>query len=139
MQIKINYTKSLNFEACARDFTGIQIDEPQEFHGNNLGPSPIEYFLIGVGSCISGTYVFCLQKYGVKFKNLEVIVDGQLKHVGPKMNLKLVNINIELLISFEKGQPTEKIELCEKIYKEHCPISDIFVRGIPLNIKISKT
>ena len=138
MKVTLNHSENLHFTANARDFKTIHTDEPESFHGTNFGPSPIEYLLIGIGGCISSSFVYCLKKKGVEFEELDVIVDGTLKHVGPKMKLRLVNIDLDLQISFKEGESNEKIDLCEEIFKENCPITDIFTGGVPLNIRISK-
>ncbi|MFX1395014.1 MAG: OsmC family protein [Promethearchaeota archaeon] len=138
MKVRLKHSGNLHFIGSARDFEDIHIDEPESFHGNNLGPSPIEYFLIGIGGCISTTFMYCLQKNNVEIEKLEVIVDGQLKHNGLKLNLKLVDINVELLITYKMGQSDEKIDLCEKVFQEYCPLSDLITNGVPLNVKISR-
>ena len=138
MKVRLKHSENLHFIGSIRDFNDIHIDEPESFHGKNLGPSPIEYFLIGIGGCISSTYMYCLQKNKVEIEKLEVIVDGQLKHTGLKLNLKLVDINVELLIIYKMGQSYEKIDLCEKIFQEYCLLSDFITNGAPLNVKITR-
>ena len=66
------------------------------------------------------------------------VIDGTLKHVGPKMRLRLVEVELELQVSFKKEQSDEKIDLCFETFKEYCPISDLMIKGIPLKVKISK-
>jgi uncharacterized OsmC-like protein len=138
MKVTLNHSENLHFTASARDFKMIHIDEPESFHGTNLGPSPIEYLLMGIGGCISSSFVFCLKKKGVELAGLDVIVDGTLKHVGPKMNLRLVNVELDLQISLKEEESNEKIDMCQEIFKENCPISDLITEGVPLKIRISK-
>jgi len=138
MKVTLSYVENLHFIAGVRNFKNINIDEPESFHGNNQGPSPIEYLLMGIGGCISSSFVYCLQKNDIELKELDVVVDGTLKHVGPKMRLRLVEVELELHVSFKKEQSDEKIDLCFETFKEYCPISDLIIKGVPLKVKISK-
>ena len=58
MKVTLNHSENLHFTANARDFKMIPIDASESFHGTNLGPSPIEYLLIGIGGCISSSFVY---------------------------------------------------------------------------------
>jgi uncharacterized OsmC-like protein len=138
MKVLLNYNEKLHFTASVRQFEDIQIDEPESFHGSDLGPSAVEYFLIGTGGCIGSTFVYCLQKNKVLIEKLEIIVNGTLKHEGSKKRLRLVKIDVELLTKIKQGSSTEKFNFCKKNFHEHCPISHVLTHGIPLNIIISE-
>jgi uncharacterized OsmC-like protein len=138
MKVTLSYTEKLHFTATARHFSDIHVDEPESFYGTNLAPSPIEYFLVGTGSCIGSTFIFCLQKHNILIENLTIIVDGILKHIGPNNRLKLVQIDIEILINLKESISNEQFEVCHKSFQEFCPITHVITQGIPLNIKITK-
>jgi putative redox protein len=138
MKITLNYSEKLHFKASARHFSNIHIDEPESFHGTDLAPSPIEYFLIGTGSCIGNTFIFCLQKHNISFENLKINVDGILKHLGPNKRLRLVQIDIEILIELKEHTPNDKFDLCYQTFQDYCPISNVITQGIPLNVDITK-
>jgi len=135
MRVTLNYCENMHFSANARDFKNIHVDEAETFHGNNLAPSPIEYFLIGTGGCIGSTFAYCLQKNKIPIVNLEIVVDGTLKHSGPKSRLRLINIKVELIITLKKDESNENFNFCRKTFLDHCPISNLL---IPLNIKVTK-
>ncbi|MFX1315976.1 MAG: OsmC family protein [Promethearchaeota archaeon] len=136
MKVTLNYLKDLQFIAETRHFKKIHTDEPESFSGTNLAPSPLEYFLIGIGGCIGSSFVYCLLKNNIQTENLEIVVDGKLKHSGPKMTLKLVKIDVELLLTPKKGQSKEKVDFCKKIFQEYCPVSNLIKDETPLNIKV---
>jgi len=138
MKVTLNYSENLHFVARARKFKEIHIDEPKSFHGDNSGPSPIEYLLIGIGGCISSSFVYYLQKNDIEVKELDVVVDGILKHTEPKMNLKLAEIELELFVSFKNEHSDEKIDLSFTAFKDYCPISDLIINDVSLKVKISK-
>ncbi len=136
MKVTLNYSEKLHFLAQARRFKSIHIDEPESFSGTNLAPSPLEYVLIGIGGCIGNSFIYCLQKHNILSEKLEIVVDGKLKHSGPKYTLKLVKIDIELLFTPKSGQSKEKIDLCKKIFHEYCPVSNVITKETPLSIRI---
>ena len=138
MKITLSYQGKQQFKAKARDFKEIIIDEPASFHGDDQGPSPIEYFLIGTGSCISSSLIFCLNKNNIKFSNYEVVVEGKLKHKGPKLLLKLVQIFIQIRFDIEDKTSRDKVEYCKSIFQSHCPLSDSIMHGIPIELQINK-
>ena len=138
MKVSLKYSEKQHFTASARHFNDIQVDEPEAFHGTDKGPSPVEFFLIGIGGCLGSTFAYCLQKQNVEIDTLEVVVDGQLKHVGPKLSLKLVNIEAELLITARDTDSSEKIEKCIKSFREYCIVTNSITQGVPLDVKVLK-
>jgi len=138
MKVTLNYSENLHFQASARHFSDIPLDEPETFHGKDLGPSSIEYVLIGIGGCLGTTFVFCLQKHNIEIKTLQVIVNGTLKHIGPKDRLKLIKIEIQFEIDLAEETSIEDFEFCKTEFTEFCPLNDIIKSGIPLNVRIIK-
>lgn len=138
MKVTLTYSENLHFLAKARHFQNIHIDEPESFSGTNLAPSPIEYFLIGIGGCIGNSFLYCLQKNNILSEKLEIVVDGKLKHSGPKYNLRLIQIDLELFFVPKNGQSKEKIDFCKKMFHEYCPISNVITNETPFSIKIKQ-
>jgi putative redox protein len=138
MKIALSYQGNQQFVATARHFRNIIIDEPESFHGDDQAPSPIEYFLIGTGSCIASSLIYCLNKNNVKFSDYEVIVDGRLKHTGPKLLLKLVNISITINFHIKDEKSRKSAEDCLNRFQSHCPLSDSIINGIPLQLHINE-
>lgn len=138
MKVTLKYSENLHFTASARHFSDMDLDEPESFHGTDIGPSPVEYFLIGIGGCLGSTFAYCLQKQDVEIDLLEVVVDGQLKHTGPKMGLKLVNIEAELLITAKNEASSDKIEQCIKNFRDYCIVTNSITQGVPLDVKVSR-
>lgn len=138
MKVTLNLSEKMHFIASARHFTDIHIDEPASFHGTNLAPSPIEYFLIGTGSCIGNTFVYCLQTHNIAFEQLKIIIDGKMQHIGPNNRLRLVQIDIEILIDLKEDIPNEKYDLCYQSFQEFCPISSVLTHGISFNIEVKR-
>lgn len=137
MKVKIDYSEKLHFKAQARHFKNLHIDEPESFNGTDLGPSSVEYLLIGLGGCIGSSFSFSLQKHNVEIENLEIIVDGKLKHHGPTFNLKLIGIIVQINLVPKKENQEKLIAKCFKLFQEYCVILYPIINGIPIELDYS--
>jgi len=135
MKVRVKYAENLHFKGFARHFESIDLDEPESFNGTDIGPSPIEYYLMGIGGCIGATFAYCLQKKKGAIKELEIIVNGELKHMAPKLRLKLAKIEIKIVFSLKQGVSIKIIDYCKSKFQEYCPLSESVINGIPLTIK----
>ncbi|MFW9946783.1 MAG: OsmC family protein [Candidatus Odinarchaeota archaeon] len=135
MQVKLNHFKHLHFKASARNFKNIDLDEPKSFHGSNLGPSPVEYLLIGIGGCLGNSFMFCLIKHGIEIENLEIIVDGKIHHKPPTMRLKLMKVDVKIMYVLKNLSQLKQIEQCKNEFMKHCVVSDTLINGIPINVE----
>ena len=137
MKVSLNYTENLHFKASARQFKDLNVDEPTSFHGTDLGPSSVEYLLIGIGGCLGTTFIYCLQKRNIKMKSVEIVVDGKLSHVGPKLLLRLTKVDAEIKFKPEENASSEDIKLCIKSFREYCIVSNS-IAGLPINVNCNK-
>ena len=136
MKVSLSYSENLHFKAKVREFEEVNLDEPESFHGTDCAPSPIEYFLVGIGGCIGSTFAYCLQLNKIRFKELGLVVDGKIKHVGPDKRLKLVNISVDILLKLEDDQNQKKVEKCKSQFLAFCPISEVVSNGVPLAVNL---
>lgn len=132
MKVHIDFCEEQHFKARARNFKDIEMDEPKSFHGSNLGPSPVEYLLIGIGGCLGSTLSFCMRKNELEIEDLNLSVDGVLKHTGPNNYLRLKKIICDVHCSV-KG-PEDLKEKCFNEFKKYCIVTNSL--GIPTEINI---
>ena len=138
MKVLLNYTKDLHFKASARNFKDFDIDEPVSFHGTDLGPSAVEYLLIGIGGCLGTTFIYCLQKNNIELESFEVVVDGKLSHTGPKKLLRIVDVDVDLNFTPKEASSDVEINRCMKEFTEYCIITNSIANGLPININCKK-
>ena len=138
MKVLLDYTKDLHFKASARNFKDLNVDEPVSFHGTDLGPSAVEYVLIGIGGCLGTTFTYCLRKNKIELETLKVIVEGELSHKGPKMLLRLVNVNVDLNFVPKEAGSDKEINKCMKEFFEYCIITNSITKGLPINVNCKK-
>jgi putative redox protein len=138
MKIIITYCNNLYFKAKIRKFDNLLIDEPKSFHGTDLGPSPVEYLLTGIGGCLSSTFAYCLGKRNIEIDDLEIIINGVLKHDQPNHFLRLKQIQVEFNLSLKEGYNKDELDDCIAEFKNYCPIYDPLINGIPIKIDFKK-
>jgi len=138
MKVFLDYTKDLLFKASARNFKDFNVDEPASFHGTDLGPSAVEYLLIGIGGCLGTTFIYCLQKNNIELETFEVVVDGTLSHTGPKMLLRLAKVDVNLKFTPKEVNSDEEINRCMKEFTEYCVVTNSIANGLPINVNCKK-
>ncbi len=138
MKVTLTYNRDLHFKASVRSFNDFNVDEPESFHGTNLGPSAVEYLLVGIGGCLGTTFIYCLQKGSIELNDCKVLIDGTLSHIGPKNRLKLVNVDVEMKFSAKETASKEIINKCIKDFKENCIVSSSIVDGLPIEVNCTQ-
>ena len=136
MKISIRLSEKIHFIAGTRHFNDIHIDEPKSFHGTDLGPSSVEYVLIGIGGCLGSTLAFCLKKYEIEIDDLEITIDGTLSHSGPLKRLRLIKVDANLFLTTKNTDNPKKIEDCINNFKDHCVVSNSIINGLPIDVNV---
>jgi uncharacterized OsmC-like protein len=138
MKVFLDYTKDLHFKASARNFKDFEVDEPVSFHGTDLGPSAVEYLLIGIGGCLGTTFIYCLQKKNIELETFEVVVDGKVSHTGPKKRLRLENVDVDLKFTPKEASSDLEINRCMKEFTKYCVVTNSITNGLPINVNCKK-
>jgi putative redox protein len=134
LKITLRYNNNLHFIANIRQFENIELDEPDTFHGTNLGPSSVEYLLVSIGGCVGTTFVYCLQKNNIKIDNLNIIIEGILSHKGPKKKLRITEVNVTIEYKIKEKSLLRKIEFCKQEFQQNCTVTNSIIEGFPINI-----
>ena len=138
MKVALTYNRDLLFKASVRNFKDFNVDEPESFHGTNLGPSAVEYLLVGIGGCLGTTFIYCLQKRNIELNECNMLVDGKLSHAGPKKRLKLVNVDVEIKFSAKGTTSKERINECIKDFRENCIVTNSIADGLPIKVNCTQ-
>ena len=134
---------ALSFDAKVRHFPTLIADEPPEFHGDDTGPSSIEYLLIAIGACQGTSFGFAIDKYNAKIRNIDIEIRGDMHHVDKhgqldkdKGLLRLINIEIAFTIvpEFDSEENLENIDMAFRSFKKYCVVTESVRQGIPSKI-----
>jgi uncharacterized OsmC-like protein len=140
MKIELDWTGNIGFTAKTRQFTGLAIDEPEEFHGDDRGPSSVEYLGIAIGGCLGTSFSYCLKKMEVPIKTMRISIDVNLHHVDMDgVNpLRVTGIAAEINVVLENDEDSELLDLCIESYKKYCVVTQSVIAGIPVDVQITK-
>ncbi|MHA1509651.1 MAG: OsmC family protein [Promethearchaeota archaeon] len=138
MKVALTYNRDLHFKASVRSFNDFNVDEPESFHGTDLGPSAVEYLLVGIGGCLGTTFIYCLQKRNIELNECNVLVNGKLSHAGPKERLRLVNVDVEMKFSVKETTSKEIISKCVKDFRENCIVTNSIANGLPIKVNCNQ-
>jgi len=69
------------FKAYVRNHS-IEFSEPSELGGPDTSPNPVEYVLSALGACYATGFIFNATKRGVRVRNLELALEGEIENIG---------------------------------------------------------
>ncbi len=142
MLIELDWKKGVAFTAKARQFT-LQLDEPEAFHGADTGPSSAEYLGTAIGGCLGTSFAYCAQHVDLAIEALKVTVDVELHHEGGdasggKGPLRIAGIKADMAVTLKDGEDADVLDLCIESFKKYCVVTQSVMRGIPVDVKITK-
>ncbi len=134
----LTWTSNLGFEAEVKDFPTIVIDEPQQFHGDDRGPSSIEYLCVGIGGCMGTSLVYCLKRFKATFSKLAVKAAAEIHHVPPNRMLRVTALHVNFTITPNPATDDniENIKECYEHFAKYCVVTQSVKQGIPFDIKL---
>ncbi|MHA1378857.1 MAG: OsmC family protein [Candidatus Helarchaeota archaeon] len=137
----LTWTSNLGFEAKVErneNFPNIIIDEPQRFHGDDRGPSSLEYLCVGIGGCMGTSLVYCLKRFKATFSKLSVRATAEIHHVPPNRMLRVTALHVKFGIT--PDPPTQdnidNIKECYEHFAKYCVVTQSVKQGIPFDIKM---
>nr|MDO8086065.1 OsmC family protein [Candidatus Sigynarchaeum springense] len=142
MIIELDWKEGVAFTAKARQFT-LQLDEPEDFHGTDTGPSSAEYLGTAIGGCLGTSFAYCAQHVDLKIKAIKVTVDVELHHddgdgSGKKCPLRITGIDANIAVTLQDAEDADVLDLCIESFKKYCVVTQSVMKGIPVDVEINK-
>jgi len=72
--------QGFNFRSYVRNHTFL-ISEPSELGGPDTSPNAVEYVLSALGACYATGFVLNATKRGIRVRNLEVALEGEIVNI----------------------------------------------------------
>lgn len=117
------------------------IDEPQDFGGNDLAPSPVEVFLASLAGCINAIGQWVAHERGMCLRGMQIKLDGVIdsdRFFGKPTNKRAGFESISALIRVDTDAGNEELrEWIEQIYKR-CPVIDNICNPTAFQIECKK-
>ena len=111
------------------------IDEPEPL-GASSGPNPSRVLAASVGTCLSASLLFCLQKARTEVKGIRTRVKTEMtRNEGGRLRISGMRVDIEVdpVDTDPKG-----IERCTRIFKDYCVVTESVKNGVPVEVEVRR-
>ncbi|MCX8024723.1 MAG: OsmC family protein [Thermanaerothrix sp.] len=119
----------------------VQVDQPTEMGGNDAGPTPLEFLLISLASCLLTVGKIVAQQHNLPVRNLSARVEGDIDPDGflgknPAARVGASQIRVHLRIDGDLTE--EEKEAFAREIEARCPISDNIGRPTPITLVLAR-
>jgi len=108
----------------------IEIDEPEERHGTNQGPSPLAYFVAGTASCLLMQYVNVLEERPLAVESMKIVARAHNDRVARVFTDMVFRVSLSGPIS------TADAEQLARDASKRCFVENTLEKAIPLSTEL---
>ena len=130
--------EGFNSRAILRQHS-IDVDEPKELGGTDLGPNPVELILAALGTCQEITYKAYATVLGIPLESVAVELEGELDLQGfLALNDKIRPgyQKIRGRVKIKSDADAETLDKLRQAVNAHCPVLDIISNPVPLELEL---
>ena len=109
------------------------IDEPKPI-GQGLGPNPTRLLSAAVGSCLSSSLLYCLNKAHVRVRNFETTVTASIQR-NEEGRLRVKSFGVQIHLDTEE-EDKSRVPRCVEIFENYCTVTPSVRKGIEVNVTI---
>lgn len=115
------------------------IDQPKADGGDDMGATPLQYFLISLSGCIASiARIVAIQKK-ISLKGMVIKIEGDIdtdvllgKNKEKRAGFTKIRVSVDVDAPMTKEEKEEFIEEVDK----RCPISDTVLNSSPVSIEV---
>lgn len=121
-----------------RDFQ-LTADEPENMGGSNEGPNPVEYLLVGLGSCLCIMTRMMARKLRLDLDTVDADVEGDIDLRGMqgaenvRAGFQQIRANLEL----EGDMSEEDKQKLLQMVRLSCPVDDSLSHEVNVDITVT--
>lgn len=112
-------------------------DAPAVLLGKDLGPSPLEYVLAGLASCLTASLVYHAADRGIEIRSIESSLDGDVDlhgFLGLSDDVRNGYESIRVVFKIDADASEETLrELCE-LAQQRSPVFDVVSNPVPVSV-----
>lgn len=135
IRVDLKHSDHLHFEGFAKEggnFT-VQIDEPKERFGESKGPTPLNYFLIGGGSCLTMQWAKLAIVDDLKIDGIEAIIRGHT--AGRGLDSYFTDFAFDVMLTGSEDE--QKIKKVAVEAERLCYVHNTLKRAVPVASTVS--
>lgn len=124
-------------ESAVRGFEFVT-DQPEGKNGTNEGPTPVEYLLGSLGSCICITCRMMAGKMDLKIDSVRTKVEGDIDYEGMVNPKKVrpgvgeIRVMVELIGDLDEEKKRKVVERAER----SCPVTDTLKNQVNVGFEL---
>ncbi len=128
----------IQVKSSVRDFEFVT-DQPEEKNGTNQGPTPVEYLLGSLGSCICITSRMVADKMNLNPDSVSTTVEGDIDYEGMVNPEKVrpgvgeIRVKVEMEGDLSKAEKEKIVDQAEK----SCPVTDTLKNEVNVSFESS--
>lgn len=115
-----------------------QNDEGYVLLGNDNAANPVEFILHGLAGCVTTTTVYHAAAHGIKIKELETTLEGDLDLRGLLQTDPMVPAGyqgIRVSMKIKSDETPERIAMLKSFYR-FSPVFDTLTRAVPVEVMV---
>ena len=143
-KVSIKLKKEMIFELqnIYKNLDSLLIDETLEDKIERVGPDAASLLGMAVISCLSASFIFCMEKRNLTLDNLEAKADISFKEL--KQGYKRIDsIDVKIIPKTDDADVLKRIKQCIKelksgqmFFEESCIITPSIREGINIQVKV---
>lgn len=117
------------------------IDEPPVLLGQDRGPNPVEYLLVGLSGCVTTALVAHAAARGINIKGLETFLEGDLDvqgFLGMSDTIPVGYQGITITFKIEADMTDEEKEELIRLAQQYSPVLATVMNPVPVHLKLHK-
>jgi uncharacterized OsmC-like protein len=122
----------------ARHFE-IVMDQPPQFGGEDLGPTPTEVLLMAWAGCMSGMAHIAARQMGFAIRSLEIEVEGPInfaRGAGKPSDDRAGFLEAAMAITVDTDADDETLREWQGQLEARCPVGDNLANPTPTRIAV---
>jgi len=114
-----------------------EIDEPPVLLGNNVGPNPVEYVLVGLSGCLTTSLIAHAAARGIEIKGLSTRLEGDLDlrgFLGISEDVKVGYERIRVYFKIDADIPKAKKQELIAMAAKYSPVYNTLAKPVPVEV-----
>ncbi len=119
----------------------VDADEPELLLGEETAPSPVEYLLHALASCVTSALVYHAAAKGIRLQEVESRLEGKIDlhgFLGLDDNVRKGYQNIQIKFRIKADVPDEQLEELVHLGPTYSPVFDSITRGVNVEVSLDK-
>jgi uncharacterized OsmC-like protein len=117
------------------------LDEPPVLMGEDQGPNPVEFLLVGLSGCITTSLVAHAAARGITINSLESELEGDIDVRGFMDIDTTVPVGykeIRFHITIDADATQEQLDELGEFAKNHSPVANTIMSPTPIRVSVTK-